>query len=211
MLKDRRSRSGLTNQSETQRKNGAGAHNWGSYEQEGELEAAATRDAAEEQDVVFDMEGDNANENTELKVGPLGRVPKATDGEALEGQDKGVDRDVIATSPSESMSSIDSAVGGKGRRMSNVSDEERDRARLYREGVKAKGGKSGCSVVQGSIGLMWISGGSRSYCQDFVWDRSVASLGWIRRYQSHSDQECFCRECHSYQKTNMMIKVDFTR
>lgn len=46
----------------------------------------------------------------------------------------------IATSPSESMSSLDSAhIGDNGgnkpqRRMSNVTDEERNRARVYREG-----------------------------------------------------------------------------
>lgn len=164
MLKDRRSRSGLTNQSETQRKNGAGAHNWGSYEQEGELEAAATRDAEQEQDDVFDMEGDlqtnqNANDNENgheggYKVGPLGRLPKAADGEALEGQGGNVERDVIATSPSDSMSSIDSVAGGKGgRRMSNVSDEERERARLYRENVKHKGGKLVCESRRGILML----------------------------------------------------------
>jgi len=57
----------------------------------------------------------------------------------------------IAHSPSDSMSSIDSANGnsnGKGpgmqRRMSNVSDEERERARVYREGVMGRGREFSC-------------------------------------------------------------------
>lgn len=49
-------------------------------------------------------------------------------------------REVIATSPTDSTSSIES--GGKGRRMSNVTDEERDRARVYRENYKHNARKS---------------------------------------------------------------------
>jgi len=53
----------------------------------------------------------------------------------------------IAHSPSDSMSSIDSVNSNKGgqRRMSNVSDEERERARVYREGVMGRGRKSAAS------------------------------------------------------------------
>ena len=53
----------------------------------------------------------------------------------------------IAHSPSDSMSSIDSVNSNKGgqRRMSNVSDEERERARVYREGVMGRGRKSASS------------------------------------------------------------------
>ena len=68
-----------------------------------------------------------------------------------------------AVSPTDSMASIDSASsasasgqnnegsvpkdikhapGMGGRRLSNVSDEERDKARMYREGVRAQGGTS---------------------------------------------------------------------
>jgi hypothetical protein len=49
---------------------------------------------------------------------------------------------VIATSPTDSMSSLDSAGARGGRRMSNVSEEERERARLYREGALHKNGES---------------------------------------------------------------------
>jgi hypothetical protein len=64
------------------------------------------------------------------------------DGDELNAQGKDMNKEVIATSPSDSMSSLDSAAGIKGgRRMSNVSDEERERARLYRETFKHHGGE----------------------------------------------------------------------
>jgi hypothetical protein len=51
------------------------------------------------------------------------------------------------------MSSIDSVhSNGKAgqRRMSNVSDEERERARVYREGVMGRGRESALSLEMGS-------------------------------------------------------------
>lgn len=153
LLKDRHSRSGLVHQTEVARKNGAGAHNWGSYTEESDLEAAARRDAdaeveadggepravAQAPQAMFEMEGEES-------LGPL-PVPKAVleitrvNGYA----DKGNHDDAISTSPSESMSSLDS-VGGHGlgqvqkeRRMSNVSDAERESAKVYREGVTRNG------------------------------------------------------------------------
>jgi len=144
LLRDRHSRSGLLKSTEQLRKNGAGAHNWGSFRQEGEAELAADADA------MFEMEGDDA---------PLAPLPShAPEGEiagmavvGLEG-----DKEGIARSPSESMSSVESDAGVNGngsghgvtnggakpvigRRMSNVSEEERERARVYREGVMTKG------------------------------------------------------------------------
>jgi hypothetical protein len=79
----------------------------------------------------------------------------------------------IAHSPSDSMSSIDSVNSNKGgqRRMSNVSDEERERARVYREGVMGRGRKSACgfasNVADVSCRPCW-------YCQDLLRNRSVS-------------------------------------
>lgn len=168
LLKDRHSRSGLIHQSELARKNGAGAHNWGSYSQENDLEAAARRDADAEAEAdeggnagagdgadvegVFDMEGDEGLGPLPVPKGPKGmEVANGVDGEA----GKGKQDDAISTSPTESMSSLDS-VGGqgqKGRRMSNVSDEERERARAYREGVMHKGQPDLAHIARTSYGI----------------------------------------------------------
>lgn len=146
MQKDKHSRSGLV-KSESQRKQGAGAHNWGSFKEEGAYEHMADADAADER-AIFNMEQEQDDD-----VAPLGNKKQTikTDpimdasGGDVEGN-KG-----IAHSPSDSMSSIDSANGngnGKGpgmqRRMSNVSDEERERARVYREGVMGRGREFSC-------------------------------------------------------------------
>ena len=141
MQKDKHSRSGLV-KSESQRKQGAGAHNWGSFSQEGEYEDLANTDAADER-AMFEMEQENADGVPAL----IKKSTKVVTDPVLNGNGHG-NNDVegnkdIAHSPSDSMSSLDSVghgQNGKGqRRMSNVSDEERERARLYREGVMNKG------------------------------------------------------------------------
>jgi hypothetical protein len=79
--------------------------------------------------------GGNGHGNLQIDSDPMNNGSADT---LNGGNDKG-----IAHSPSDSMSSMDSA-GSRpagGRRMSNVSDEERDRARIYREGVMNKGGE----------------------------------------------------------------------
>ena len=143
--KDKHSRSGLV-KSESQRKQGAGAHNWGSFSQEGEYENMANTDAADER-AIFEMEQENADGVPAL----IKKSTKSVSDPLMNGNGHGhANTDVegnkdIAHSPSDSMSSLDSAShNGKGpgagqRRMSNVSDEERDRARVYREGVMNKG------------------------------------------------------------------------
>ena len=51
-----------------------------------------------------------------------------------------LDKPDLSTSPTDSTGSDGPGkVPGLGRRMSNVSDEERERARVYREGVLGKG------------------------------------------------------------------------
>jgi len=132
-----------------QHKQGAGAHNWGSIRQVGDMESQAEADAGEG---MFDMDNDND------AVGELPATPKqrGASGDNLDmamgaGANKDLMKDAISTSPTDSMASLDSVspkdggpggAGAKGRRMSNVSDEERERARVYREGVMAGGGES---------------------------------------------------------------------
>ena len=140
--KDKHSRSGLV-KSETQRKQGAGAHNWGSFHQEGEYESMANTDAADER-AMFEMEQERQDGVPALKK-PAGTDP-LLNGNGHASTDVEGNKD-IAHSPSDSMSSLDSAgAAAKGpgmqRRMSNVSDEERERASIYREGVMKKGRKS---------------------------------------------------------------------
>jgi len=178
LLKDRHSRSGL-NKNELQRKQGAGAHNWGSFRQEGQYESQADNDIEDERE-IFDMEGDGDI------VTPMLNVNKKVEGDVDGGVDPVNDvNDVVADrmatangndveggikdlahSPSESMSSLESAeaqnkmndgggIAGRQpmRRMSNVSDEERERARVYREGVMNKGGVDLAHIARTSYGI----------------------------------------------------------
>jgi hypothetical protein len=106
----------------------------------------ADTDAADEK-AIFEMEQERDD-----GIAPLGQNgnKKGSD-PLLEAASAAINGDVegnkdIAHSPSDSMSSLDSA-GSKGpgmgqRRMSNVSDEERERARVYREGVMGRGRES---------------------------------------------------------------------
>ena len=96
---------------------------------------------------MFEMEGDDAS----LAPLPTGaRTTAESDHLSMGGVEKKEelvlgDGSATSTSPSDSMSSFESDAGAKpviGRRMSNVSEEEREKARVYREGVMNKGGKS---------------------------------------------------------------------
>jgi hypothetical protein len=111
----------------------------------------ADMDAADER-AMFDMEREQDDgvaplgngRKQSLKTDPIMDASANGDVEGSKG---------IAHSPSDSMSSIDSANGhGKGpgmqRRMSNVSDEERERARVYREGVMGRGRESARSSAR---------------------------------------------------------------
>ena len=156
LVKDRHSRSGLNHKSETMHRGGAGAHNWGSYHQAGTDEIDADADARRESDAdamnnaqVDDAENE-ATQDEPLEMDGVGPLPKDMvngKGEKVpENKDFMRDATGIATSPSDSMSSFDSLeaaannhkMNKPARRMSNVSDEERERARLYREGVMHK-------------------------------------------------------------------------
>jgi hypothetical protein len=132
----------MASPTERDRKHGAGAHNWGSFSQEGEYEAQARRDADDE--VEYGADEDDKDQVTDLrKVDAAGAN---TGGKSFE-----------AVSPTDSMASFDSstsnqnnegsvpkdikhAPGMGGRRSSNVSVEERNKARDYRDGVKGQGG-----------------------------------------------------------------------
>ena len=105
---------------------------------------------------MFDLEGENDDNvgalpagkgNANANAGAVVAEPEADEQFA----NKDLAREAIATSPSESMSSLDSAGGRGGRRMSNVSDEERERARVYREGVMGKGGE----LTRDQFGRTW--------------------------------------------------------
>jgi hypothetical protein len=95
---------------------------------------------------MFDMESDS--------VPALPSTPTTKKNKEEVAENKDYMKDAISTSPTDSVSSLDaakadSASGPKGRRMSNVSDEERERARVYREGVMAGGGESPFSSLPG--------------------------------------------------------------
>jgi len=139
--KDKHSRSGLV-KSESLRKQGAGAHNWGSFKEDGAYRIQADDDAANEQE-IFAME--ERDDNVAPLTGRKQSHDPILDASAANGDVEGSKG--IAHSPSDSMSSIDSVNSNKGgqRRMSNVSDEERERARVYREGVMGRGRKSASS------------------------------------------------------------------
>lgn len=174
MQKDKHSRSGLV-KSESLRKQGAGAHNWGSFKEEGAYKSQADTDAADEQ-AVFAMEeqGDNvAPLNAKQTHDPI------LDTSVANGDVEG--NNGIAHSPSDSMSSIDSVnINGKAgqRRMSNVSDEERERARVYREGVMGRGRNSASMFV---FNPAYHSRRPRWYRQDLLWDRSISPQQLVPR------------------------------
>jgi len=105
---------------------------------------------------MFEMDGDGEGPvptpSGNDPVGQAGDMDGSVGsiGMGVMGSKVGERGDGVAISPSESMSSTDSDVGAGqvgvkpgvgGRRMSNVSDEERERARVYREGVMNKGGE----------------------------------------------------------------------
>jgi hypothetical protein len=140
LLKDRHSRTDRA-KTELNHKDGGGAHNWGSLSREEQYESEARADADKERDEgVFDMENENE------QVAPLPQRKASGDVDANGNANSGAAFEAV--SPTDSMSSLDSAASAPkglqavGRRLSNVSDEERDKARQYREGVRASGGES---------------------------------------------------------------------
>ncbi|ORX35003.1 hypothetical protein BD324DRAFT_111993 [Kockovaella imperatae] len=176
LLKDRHSRSGLASKSETMRKNGAGAHNWGSYQQEGEYELEADQDVRLETDADALANGHEEDDLQALELDDgaqgafmdrhddtLGPLPSDNNNNANKqnhqegGENKDLMKEAIAASPSDSMSSFDSfeAVKRPGRRLSNVSDQERERARVYREGVmhKPSGSIDLANIARTSYGI----------------------------------------------------------
>ncbi|WWD22850.1 hypothetical protein CI109_107344 [Kwoniella shandongensis] len=153
LLKDRHSRSGLT-KTELAHKGGDGAHNWGSLKREGEAEAGGRLDAENDTNTQ-----DQDNENDEDYVAPLIN-PKLRQQSNTEDATNVVNpNDALAQSPTESMSSLDSVDSNPakpafgGRRLSNVSDEERERARLYREGALNKNGIDLAHIARTSYGI----------------------------------------------------------
>ena len=116
------------------------------YETQADADAVVENDDTPAEAGVFSMEGEEAVPKKDL-VHPNGGDFR-DEGIKVDPKDIGAVKDMIATSPCESMSSLDSASNGRiemGRRMSNVSEEEREKARAYREGVRGemkRGGKS---------------------------------------------------------------------
>ena len=98
-----------------------------------------TNGDADGYDAPFDMDAEVKEDKDTLLLGQGGEVT-----EGIKVETKDLNKDDVASSPSDSMSSFDSidiskAANGMGtRRMSNVSDQERDRAKVYRERVMHK-------------------------------------------------------------------------
>lgn len=124
-MKDRHSRTGMQHKSEFERKGGAGAHNWGSFNDEENLRYQGDMDAQLES-AMFPADDD-------------------TDKSSV---------DQTGQSPSDSMSSLDSAARPiTGRRMSQVSDQERADALRYREGGLKQKGVDLASIARTSHGV----------------------------------------------------------
>ncbi|KAK8844599.1 hypothetical protein IAR55_006446 [Kwoniella newhampshirensis] len=156
LLKDRHSRSGLT-KTEQAHKGGEGAHNWGSFKREGEAEAGGRLDAAVDLDIDGHLD-DGDDDRVAPLINPKLRAPLPPPQQEQQQDDV---QGGIAQSPTESMSSLDSMDGNGtpakpglgGRRLSNVSDEERERARIYREGVMNKNGIDLAHIARTSYGI----------------------------------------------------------
>lgn len=144
VLKDRHSRTGL-DKTQWNHKNGDGAHNWGSTARKGDDEASGRLDGEAEAEAALDeLPSSDVFDLDEEINDPVGAMPVTDSGNDFKPMDLGKRGSIqgqsnIATSPTDSMSSLDSADRpGMGRRMSAVSDEEREKMRLYREGVLHK-------------------------------------------------------------------------
>lgn len=144
VLKDRHSRTGL-DKTQWNHKNGDGAHNWGSTARKGDDEASGRLDGEAEAEAALDeLPSSDVFDLDEEINDPVGAMPVTDSGNDFKPMDLGKRGSIqgqsnIATSPTDSMSSLDSGDRpGMGRRMSAVSDEEREKMRLYREGVLHK-------------------------------------------------------------------------
>ncbi|RXK42621.1 hypothetical protein M231_00175 [Tremella mesenterica] len=143
-------------------KNGAGAHNWGSMAQEEQYVALASADVAEE---FEDYPGALPILSNSRKDGMMGKV-----NEKKGDVDVDTETETVATSPSDSMSSVSDAgegkIGNAGmRRMSNVSVEEREKARVYREGVlhHASGSVDLAHIAKTSYGIAQVQTGIEGF------------------------------------------------
>ncbi|WVQ85188.1 hypothetical protein IAT38_007353 [Cryptococcus sp. DSM 104549] len=155
LLRDRHSRSGLT-KTELAHKGGDGAHNWGSLRGEGEAEAGGRLDAAAD---LSAQPGPADEELDELLDEPVGAdLANGTDA----GNDFKASTTGLGQSPTDSISSLGSAVSDAGaakpafggRRLSAVTDEEREKARLYRESCMHKtGGVDLAHIAKTSYGI----------------------------------------------------------
>ncbi|ODN83776.1 hypothetical protein L198_07672 [Cryptococcus wingfieldii CBS 7118] len=161
--KDKHSRSGLT-KTELAHKSGAGRHNWGSLRTKGDDESTGRQDGDlevldepipdEATDIfVFESEGDEF---------PVGRNLASDAGNDFKGlniqqRDAKFESQGVATSPTESTGSLDSVDRPDlGRRGSSVTDQEREKARHFREGVlhkKAGRGIDLADIAKTSYGI----------------------------------------------------------
>lgn len=134
-MRDKHSRTGLS-KTEMGRKNGAGAGNWGSlndeeaYEYDGRLDAEADRNAAAEDAPEAEPVGNE-------------RVHNPTQADILERNPiNGLDSRGVAQ-----------PIPGGGRRMSHASEEERAEALKYREGGLKQNGVDLASIARTSYGV----------------------------------------------------------
>lgn len=118
IMRDKHSRNGQV-KGEHDRKMGAGAHNWGSLNQEENNVYQGNLDA--EQEGMFDADN--------------------------------LDMGDVSVSPQNSVSSVDSEPRPTGRRMSAVSDEDRERATRYREGGYKKGEPTLIEIARSAVGV----------------------------------------------------------
>ncbi|KAL1409651.1 hypothetical protein Q8F55_003647 [Vanrija albida] len=129
VLKDRHSRAGL-NKSEMERKGGAGVHNWGSFAEEENLEYQGDMDARletamfEDDDVTKDAAEETQSADTEDSA-ELAELGSTNARPIATGQ----------------------------RRLSQVTDEEREAALRYREGGLKQNGVDLASIARTSYGV----------------------------------------------------------
>ncbi|ODN75496.1 hypothetical protein L202_06626 [Cryptococcus amylolentus CBS 6039] len=161
--KDKHSRSGLT-KTELAHKSGAGRHNWGSLRTKGDDESFGRQDGdlevldepiPDEATDIFDFESEGDDF-------PVGRNLTSDAGNDFKGlniqqRDAKFESQGVATSPTESTGSFDSVDRPDlGRRGSSVTDQERERARHFREGVlhkKAGRGIDLADIAKTSYGI----------------------------------------------------------
>ncbi|WVQ76866.1 hypothetical protein IAR50_006540 [Cryptococcus sp. DSM 104548] len=152
LQKDRHSRSGL-NKTELAHKQGSGRHNWGSLRTKGEDEVSGHDDGQRE--VLAEPIPDEAADVFDFELASEGHDFKG--GLDIQQRDAAFETQGVATSPTESTNSLDSVDRPEfGRRGSSVTDQERERARHFREGVlhkKAGRGIDLADIAKTSYGI----------------------------------------------------------